>query len=248
MTSTQLNLDVLFVLLGVWWVDLSILDSEEGVVEVSWKLLWFIKGSLHVLIELLCEGVTVVYPEDPLEEVDVDCNVQISPGVVVSEFSNDFGNFLSFEEDSLGQAWILYLFLSDVDGLVWKVIVDENCTNSIVLQFALYDMFLEVSVEPKYFSIIFQPWGLYSGDVVVLWCFSGLLEGEVGEGLGHLVDEILVDLFFNVLFFFLLWSVDEVELLSFVIVLFIGVIEDMTGQKGDLFGKVGLHEVIFLLL
>ena len=42
-------------------------------------------------------------------------------------------------------------------------------------------MFLEVPVESEYFPIIFEPWGLYSGDVVILGSFSGLLKGEVGE-------------------------------------------------------------------
>jgi len=39
----------------------------------------------------------------------------------------------------------------------------------------------------------------------------------------------------------LLGSIDEIELLGFVVVLFVGVVEDVAREEGDLLGKVGLH-------
>lgn len=67
------------------------------------------------------------------------------------------------------------------------------------------------------------------------------MEGKCGQSLGHFVDEISINLFFMELTLLLLGSIDEIELLGFVVVLFVGVVEDVAREEGDLLGKVGLH-------
>ena len=60
-----------------------------------------VEGDFHVLVELFGKGVAVVDPEDAFEDIEVDGDVQIFPGVMIAEFSDNSGYFLSFEEDSL---------------------------------------------------------------------------------------------------------------------------------------------------
>lgn len=108
-------------------------------------------------------------------------------------------------------------------------------------------MFLEVGVEAQDFTIVFEPGGLDPGDIVVFWGLPLLLEGEVADGLAHLVDEVLVDVLLQELSLFLLRSVKEVELLGLVEVLLVRIVEHVPRQKRNFFRKVRLHsEVIFL--
>jgi hypothetical protein len=109
-------------------------------------------------------------------------------------------------------------------------------------------MLLEVGIESQHFSIVFKPRRLYSWNVVVLRWTSLFLVGEVVEGFGHLIDEVLIDLLFIVLSLLLLGAIDEIELLGFMIVLLIRIMEDMTWQEGDFLWNVCLHpEVIFFI-
>ncbi len=102
-------------------------------------------------------------------------------------------------------------------------------------------MFLEVSIKPKDFPVILQPWGLYSGNVVILWGSSVLEEGELSDAFGEFVNEVLIDILLGILFFLLYTAVNKIELLSLVEALLIRITEDVAWEERNLFGKVFLH-------
>ncbi len=102
-------------------------------------------------------------------------------------------------------------------------------------------MLLEVSIKAENLAVVFEPGRLNTRDVVVLRSLPRLLEAEVVERLGHLVDEVFVDFLFEELTLFLLRAVDEVELLGFMVVLLVRVMEDVARQEGHLLGDVHLH-------
>ena len=83
-SSSQFDLNVLFVFLCVRRVDFGVFGSHEGLEKITWKGFRFIERTFHVLVEFLGEGVTVIYSEDPFEDIQVDCDVEILPLVVIS--------------------------------------------------------------------------------------------------------------------------------------------------------------------
>ena len=102
-------------------------------------------------------------------------------------------------------------------------------------------MLLEVGVKAQDLAVVFEPGRLDARDVVVLGCLPRLLEAEVVEGLSHLVDKVFVDFLFEELALFLLRAVEEVELLGFMVVLLVRVMEDVAREEGHLLGDVDLH-------
>lgn len=102
-------------------------------------------------------------------------------------------------------------------------------------------MLLEICVKSEHFSVVFQPWGLDSGDVIVLRSFTVLEEGQLAEALGQFVDEVLINFLFQILFFLLNASVHKIELLGLVEVLLIRITEDVTRKEWDLFWNIFLH-------
>lgn len=90
-------------------------------------------------------------------------------------------------------------------------------------------------------SVVLEPGRLDARDVVVLGRVPSLHEGEVADGLAHFVDQILIDFFLEELFLLLLRTIFEVELLGLVIVLLVGIMEDVSGKERNLLGNVCLH-------
>lgn len=118
-------------------------------------------------------------------------------------------------------------------------------SDSIVFKPALDDVLLEICVEPEDFSVILEPWGLNSWDIVILRAFPSFLEGEIADRFCHLIDQILVNIFPDELPLFLLGAVDQIELLSFVEVFLVGVVEDMSWQERHLLRNIGLHVKLY---
>lgn len=168
MSASQFHLDVLLVLLRIWRVDLCVLGADESLEEVVGLALRLIEWDFHIAVKFLSEGITVIDPEDPLEEVDVYGDIEVFPSVVVSQLSNDFWDFLPLDEDSLRNARILNLRLRDKDGLIREIVVDKHRSDSIILQSALDDMLLEICIEPQHLPIIFKPRRLNARDVIIL--------------------------------------------------------------------------------
>ena len=102
-------------------------------------------------------------------------------------------------------------------------------------------MLLEICVKSEHFSVIFQPWGLDSGDVIVLRGSAVLEEGQLTQALSQLVDEILINFLFQILFLLLNTAVHEIELLGLVEILLIRITEDVTRKERYLFWNIFLH-------
>jgi hypothetical protein len=98
-----------------------------------WKRFRLIESHLHVAVKLFSERIAVIYPKDAFKEVNIDGNVEILPGIMVSQLSNHLRYLLSFQKHPLRNTWIFYFFFSDEDSLVWKIIVDENRPDSVIL-------------------------------------------------------------------------------------------------------------------
>jgi hypothetical protein len=104
MASSQPNFDVLFILLGIRWIYFGVFCASEGIEEIIGKSFSLIKSYFHITVKLFREGVTVIYSKNSLKEVDIDRDVEVFPGVMISEFANNLWNFLSFNENSLGNS------------------------------------------------------------------------------------------------------------------------------------------------
>lgn len=145
---------------------------------------------------------------------------------------------------------ILSFFLSNEDSLIRKIVINLYRSNSIVFQSTFNYMFLEISIISKHLSIIFKPWRLYSRNIVIFRCFSLFHEGKIVDWVAHLIDQMLIDILFEELPFLLLRSINEIKLLCFVEVLFIGIMEDMARKEWHLLWNVCLHllSYIFILL
>lgn len=102
-------------------------------------------------------------------------------------------------------------------------------------------MLLEICVKSEHFSVIFQPWGLDSGDVIVLRGSAVLEEGQLTQALSQLVDEILINFLFQILFLLLNTPVHKIELLGLVEILLIRITEDVTRKERYLFWNIFLH-------
>lgn len=63
------------------------------------------------------------------------------------EFSNYFWDFLSFKEYTLRNSTVSNFWLSDENSLIRQVVINLNFPDSIVLQPAFDNMFLEVGIE-----------------------------------------------------------------------------------------------------
>ena len=248
MASSEFNFNVLFVLLGVRRVDFGIFSSNELVEKVSGFRIWWVEWGFHITVKIFGKAVTVVNVENSFVEVDVDSDVKVSPSVIVGKFTDDFRDFLPFKEDALWNAWVFDLWLSDVNGFVSKVIINNDFSDAVVFESAFNDVFLEVTIKSEDFSVILQPWWLDSGNVIIFWGFSVLKEGKLSDAFGEFINEVFIDFLLDVLSFLLHASVNKIELLSFVVVLFIRVTEDMTWEEWNLFGKVLLHQYFILFI
>lgn len=168
MSASQFHLNVLLVLLCIWRIDLCVLGADKSLEEVVGLALGLIERHFHIAVKLLSEGITVIDPEDPLEEVDVDGDIEIFPSVVICQLSDDLWDLLPLDEDSLRNARIFNLRLSDKDGLIREIVVDKHRSDPIILQSALDDMLLEICIEPQHLPIIFKPRWLNARNVVIL--------------------------------------------------------------------------------
>jgi hypothetical protein len=117
-TATQLDLNILLIFFGVRRVDFGVFGSDKSLEEVIRKAFRLIERHFHVAIELLGEGITVINPENPLKKVDINGDVEIFPSIVIRQLPNHLRDLLALEEDSLRNARILNLLLSDEDSLI----------------------------------------------------------------------------------------------------------------------------------
>lgn len=67
--------------------------------------------------------------------------------MIIIKGTISFGNFMTFEKDALGKSSIFDFRLSDVDGIVIKMIVDDTVSDSVVLTGIFMNSLLEVAFE-----------------------------------------------------------------------------------------------------
>lgn len=133
MTTSQLHFNVLLILFGIRRIDLGIFGLHELIEIVTRPWLRARKRSAHILIEFSSESITVVDSEYSVKETNIGWEIEIPPCVVISEFSNHFGYFLSFQEHSLGNTAVLNFGFGDEDSLVGQVVVNFDFPNAVVL-------------------------------------------------------------------------------------------------------------------
>jgi hypothetical protein len=161
-SSSQLDLNVLFVLLGIRRIDFGVFGTNECLEEITWQCFRLIEGAFHIVIELFGEGIAVIDPEDAFIDVDVDCDIEILPGVVVCQLPNNLGDFLPLEEDPLRNTCVLYFLLRDVNGFIRQVVVDVHRSDPVILKPALDDVLLEIAIVAEYLPVVLEPGRLHA--------------------------------------------------------------------------------------
>lgn len=101
MSSTQFDFNVLFIFLRVRRVYLGVFGASVVLEKITRKGLRLIERTVHIIVELFCESIAVIDSEDTLIDVDIDCDIEILPGIVVRKISNNFRNFLPLKENTL---------------------------------------------------------------------------------------------------------------------------------------------------
>ena len=143
---------------------------------------------------------------------------------------------MPFEKNSLGDSTILYFWLSDEDRVIHQIVVYFDFSYPVVFESAFNNMILEIGIEPEYLSFVFDPGRLNSGNRVILGLLSGLLEGQTVDTFCEFIDQMFIYVFRNILPFFLLTVIVVAELLGFVEVLFVGIVEHVPRKKRNLLG------------
>lgn len=198
MSSSESDLDILFVLFSIGRVDLDIFSFDK-LVEKVWRFgCGIVQGDFHVVVELSSEGITIINVEYSFKEVYIDSDVQIFPCVIIRKLADNLGDFLSFQEHALRDTGVLNFGLGNIDCFISKVIINEDFPDAIVLPLAFDHMLLEECIESQDFPVVLEPWGLDTGDVVVFGLFAILHEGEIGDTFGEFVDKVFIDLLFNI--------------------------------------------------
>ena len=87
MTTSEFDFNILFVFFGIGRVDLCVFSSYKCLEEIVRESFRFIQGAFHIVIEFFSEGITVIDSEYSFKDIQIDCNVQILPSVVIGEFS-----------------------------------------------------------------------------------------------------------------------------------------------------------------
>lgn len=131
MATTELHFEIFLVFLGVRRVDLEVFLNLVHLEIVDRHTFTLIEGSFHVHIELFGEVVGIINSENSLIEVDILCHIEIFP-VVKFLHSNLFGDFLSVNEDALGDSGILHAGFGDVDGFVVQIVIHDARTDTVI--------------------------------------------------------------------------------------------------------------------
>ena len=138
-SSAELLLVVLLVLLEVRWVDFEVFDALVVVEVVTRDVLSGVELEALLLEEGSGELIAVGDSEGSLEEGNVGGEVEVSPVEVVSLGSDDLWDLLTLDEDALGDSGVHNPWLVDMDGVVAEVVVDEDSSDPVVFERRLID-------------------------------------------------------------------------------------------------------------
>ena len=147
-STFQLHFDVVLELSLVRWGLLEV-DHGSGVSEEILRVaLGLSESDSLVGVESSGELVAVNNSEDSGVDIEVDANVEVSPGVVFALIIRQ-RELVSLEEYSLWHSGVLNLGLEDVDGVVIEEVVDSALARSEVLVGVLHDGLDEVGVKDQ---------------------------------------------------------------------------------------------------
>ena len=92
---------------------------------------------LIFLIKVISELVTVVNSVNSRINIDVYSYVKVRP--VICTFSRGSWNFMSFKKHSLRNATVLNLWLSNINCVVFQMIINHTLSHSVIFIFILND-------------------------------------------------------------------------------------------------------------
>lgn len=128
---------------------LLVVDHSSGVSEEILRVAFVLaKGNSLVGVESSGEVVTIYDSEHSGIDVEVDSNVEMSPGVVLALIIGQW-QLVSFQENSLGHSRILNLRFKDVDGVIVEEIVDSALAGSEVFVGVLHNWLDEVGIKDQ---------------------------------------------------------------------------------------------------
>ena len=90
--------------------------------------------------------ITIVDVDGLPVDIDIGTNYKIFRRIKLSVLLQ---GFLPLQEDSLRHSGVLLFFFIDRNGVVLQVKADYKPSDSVVLQVALCNAFLEVPIKPK---------------------------------------------------------------------------------------------------
>ena len=143
--TLERNLNVVLVLSQIRRVLLHV-DHGSGVDEwVVREVLIGIDLVALVTVELASEIITSNNTENAVVNIKVHTNVQIFPLIISAAIG--LGDFVSLKEDALRDTRVLYAMLENMDGVVFKIVVDNALADTVVLGGILHNWLLEVCLE-----------------------------------------------------------------------------------------------------
>ena len=98
-------------------------------------------------IKLPGEIITVNNSKHSPVNVQIVSQIEVLPGEVLWRGDVRFGDFMSFEEDSLRDAGVLNSGFNDVQSVVFQIVVDNALADSEVFVFVFNNSLLEVGIE-----------------------------------------------------------------------------------------------------
>lgn len=126
MSSSKFNLNILFVLFSIWWIYFCIFSSCELLEIISRSRFRLIKCYSHIVIKLTGKRITVINSENSLKYLKIGWKIKIKPSIMISQLSDYFWYFLSFEENSLRDTTILYFRFCYKNSLIRKIVINFN--------------------------------------------------------------------------------------------------------------------------
>lgn len=125
---------------------------------------------------------------------------------------------MSLEENTLWDSGVFNSWFNDMESIIIKIVVDNALSNSEVLVSIFNYWFLEISIELKDLSVVFEP--LRSNcrnGVVDLWLTSRYTLKSTRHALTHRSKELWINIFLEVNSLLANGAIFDAEKLSLVV-------------------------------
>jgi len=147
MASSKFNFKIFFVFFGVrrWYFDFF--GKGSCLKLINGNIVFIIESHSQFIIEILSKYVAVCDSENSFKKVHVSRKIEIFIWIIFIRWSLFFGNLLSFDENSLHHSTVHDSGLSDVDGLISQVVVNQTRSYSIIFCWILAHRFLKETAK-----------------------------------------------------------------------------------------------------